>query len=113
MTDKKSLEKNDLALFWDACYWRDCERICGEQSDRMVFGRIAGLAAGGEEQVKTPRIEIHHFVVVIDTIANEFGILVFIFGVTKRTGSVADEINHRNVALCPARDLETLLQLFP
>jgi sodium/potassium-transporting ATPase subunit alpha len=92
MTDENPLETKNLAFFGTLAIDGTATGVVVNTGDRTVFGRIAGLAAGGKEQVTTLQIEIHHFIVVIATIAIMFGILFFIFGVIKGTGIVANVV---------------------
>lgn len=88
MTDENPLETKNLAFFGTLAIDGTATGIVVNTGDRTVFGRIAGLAAGGGEQETTLQKEIHHFIVLIAVIAITLGIIFFIFGLIKKTSPV-------------------------
>jgi sodium/potassium-transporting ATPase subunit alpha len=90
MTDNNPLETKNLAFFGTLAIDGTATGIVVNTGDGTVFGRIAGLTAGGEEQTTTLQREIHHFIVFIGTLAVLVGLGFFIFGLAKKKSIVAN-----------------------
>eukprot|EP00177_Eucheuma_denticulatum_P003015 GFKZ01005420.1.p1 GENE.GFKZ01005420.1~~GFKZ01005420.1.p1 ORF type:complete len:1174 (+),score=236.55 GFKZ01005420.1:425-3946(+) len=84
-TDDNPLETKNLAFFGTLAVDGTCTGIVVNTGDGTVFGRIAGLAAGSTSEVTTLQIDIHHFVVIISSVAIFLGVLFFIIGFIKGT----------------------------
>lgn len=90
MTDENPLETKNLAFFGTLAVDGTATGIVVNTGDRTVFGRIAGLAASGEQQETTMQKEIQHFIILIATIAIALGIIFFIFGAVEGTETVTN-----------------------
>lgn len=84
-TDENPMETNNLAFFGTLAVDGTCTGVVVKTADDTLFGRIAGLAAGAKAEVTTLQIDIHHFIILISSIAIFFGVFFFIFGVIKGT----------------------------
>jgi sodium/potassium-transporting ATPase subunit alpha len=85
MTDENPLESHNLAFFGTLAVDGTASGIVVNTGDRTVFGRIAGLAAGSNNQVTTLGIEIQNFVYIIAAFAISLGLLFFALGFIKST----------------------------
>eukprot|EP00190_Bangiopsis_sp_CCMP1999_P001639 CAMPEP_0198729596 /NCGR_PEP_ID=MMETSP1475-20131203/19920_1 /TAXON_ID= ORGANISM="Unidentified sp., Strain CCMP1999" /NCGR_SAMPLE_ID=MMETSP1475 /ASSEMBLY_ACC=CAM_ASM_001111 /LENGTH=1175 /DNA_ID=CAMNT_0044492289 /DNA_START=147 /DNA_END=3674 /DNA_ORIENTATION=- len=84
-TDENPLETKNLVFFGTHAVEGTARGIVVNTGDRTVFGRIAGLAASSETVRTTLQIEIHHFVVLISSVAITLGILFLVFGFIRST----------------------------
>eukprot|EP00184_Porphyridium_aerugineum_P000649 CAMPEP_0184693328 /NCGR_PEP_ID=MMETSP0313-20130426/1566_1 /TAXON_ID=2792 /ORGANISM="Porphyridium aerugineum, Strain SAG 1380-2" /LENGTH=1171 /DNA_ID=CAMNT_0027151379 /DNA_START=249 /DNA_END=3764 /DNA_ORIENTATION=+ len=84
-TDENPLETKNLAFFGTSAVDGTATAVVVQTGDRTVFGRIAGLAASGGNDITTLEIEIHKFVIGISIYAISMGILFFIIGCAKGT----------------------------
>lgn len=84
-TDDNPLETKNLAFFGTLAVDGTCTGIVVNTGDGTVFGRIAGLAAGSTSEVTTLQIDIHHFVIIVSSVAIFLGVLFFIIGIIKGT----------------------------
>lgn len=84
-TDENPLETNNLAFFGTLAVDGACTGIVVNTGDNTVFGRIAGLALRSTAETTTLQIDVHHFVILISSIAISFGIFFFVFGLAKGT----------------------------
>ena len=84
-TDDNPLETKNLAFFGTLAVDGTCVGIVVNTGDGTVFGRIAGLAAGSSSEVTTLQLDIHHFVIIISSVAISLGVLFFIIGLIKGT----------------------------
>jgi sodium/potassium-transporting ATPase subunit alpha len=73
MTDENPLETHNLAFFGTLAIDGTAVGVVVNTGDRTVFGRIAGLAASGEQQVTTLGREISSFVYIIAFFAISLG----------------------------------------
>lgn len=89
-TDENPLETKNLAFFGTLAVDGTCTGIVVNTGDGTVFGRIAGLAAGSTSEVTTLQIDIHHFVVIISSVAIFLGVLFFIIGFIKGTAVITN-----------------------
>lgn len=90
MTDENPLETKNLAFFGTLAIDGTASGIVVNTGDSTVFGRIAGLAAGGDETETTMQREIHHFIILIATLAISLGIIFFILNFVKGTPIVTN-----------------------
>lgn len=84
-TDENPMETNNLAFFGTLAVDGTCTGVVVKTADDTLFGRIAGLAAGSKAEVTTLQLDIHHFVILISSIAIFFGVFFFCFGLVKKT----------------------------
>lgn len=84
-TDENPLETKNLAFFGTLAVDGTCTGIVVHTGDGTVFGRIAGLAAGSTSEVTTLQLDIHHFVIIISSVAIFLGVLFFVIGFIKST----------------------------
>ena len=105
MTDENPLETKNLAFFGTLAVDGTCSGIVVNTGDRTVFGRIAGLAAGSVSDVTTLQLDIHHFVIIISSVAIFLGILFFIIGLAKGTKIIT------NVVFCIGIIVATFLRV--
>eukprot|EP00184_Porphyridium_aerugineum_P000836 CAMPEP_0184698616 /NCGR_PEP_ID=MMETSP0313-20130426/5172_1 /TAXON_ID=2792 /ORGANISM="Porphyridium aerugineum, Strain SAG 1380-2" /LENGTH=1120 /DNA_ID=CAMNT_0027157581 /DNA_START=172 /DNA_END=3531 /DNA_ORIENTATION=- len=84
-TDENPLETRNLAFFGTLCVDGTATGVVVQTGDRTVFGRIAGLAASGGDDITTLQIEIHKFVVAISIYAISLGLIFFFIGLGKGT----------------------------
>lgn len=91
-TDDNPLETKNLAFFGTLAVDGTCTGIVVNTGDSTVFGRIAGLAAGSTSQVTTLKKDIHHFVLIISSVAIFLGLLFFFFGLAKGTKFITNVV---------------------
>lgn len=91
-TDDNPLETKNLAFFGTLAVDGTCTGIVVNTGDGTVFGRIAGLAAGSTSEVTTLQLDIHHFVLIISSVAIFLGVLFFIIGVIKGTRLITNVV---------------------
>lgn len=89
-TDDNPLETKNLAFFGTLAVDGTCTGIVVNTGDSTVFGRIAGLAAGASSEITTLQVDIHHFVIIISSVAIFLGVLFFIIGFIKGTGVISN-----------------------
>lgn len=89
-TDDNPLETKNLAFFGTLAVDGTCTGIVVNTGDGTVFGRIAGLAAGSSTEVTTLQVDIHHFVIIISSVAIFLGVLFFAIGFIKGTEVIAN-----------------------
>jgi sodium/potassium-transporting ATPase subunit alpha len=90
VTDNNPLETKNLAFFGTLAIDGTATGVVVNTGDGTVFGRIAGLTAGGEEQPTTLQREIHHFIFFIGALAITVGTGFFIFGLVKKADLVTN-----------------------
>ncbi|KAI0565143.1 Na+-ATPase [Gracilaria domingensis] len=91
-TDDNPLETKNLAFFGTLAVDGTCTGIVVNTGDDTVFGRIAGLAAGSVSEVTTLQIDIHHFVIIISSVAIFLGVLFFVIGLIKGTPVITNVV---------------------
>lgn len=91
-TDDNPLETKNLAFFGTLAVDGTCTGVVVNTGDGTVFGRIAGLAAGSTSEVTTLQIDIHHFVVIISSVAIFLGVLFFVIGLIKGTELITNVV---------------------
>ncbi|CAN8067083.1 unnamed protein product [Agarophyton chilense] len=91
-TDENPLETKNLAFFGTLAVDGTCTGIVVNTGDSTVFGRIAGLAAGSVSEVTTLQLDIHHFVIIISSVAIFLGVLFFIIGLIKGTPVITNVV---------------------
>lgn len=91
-TDENPLETKNLAFFGTLAVDGTCTGIVVNTGDSTVFGRIAGLAAGSTAEVTTLQLDIHHFVIIVSSVAIFLGVLFFLIGVGKGTPIIANVV---------------------
>lgn len=84
-TDENPLETNNLVFFGTLAVDGACTGVVVKTGDETVFGRIAGLALRSTAETTTLQVDVHHFVILISSIAIFFGVFFFIFGLAKGT----------------------------
>lgn len=93
-TEENPLETKNLAFFGTLAVDGTCTGVVVNTGDGTVFGRIAGLAAGATSQDTTLQADIHHFVIIISSVAIFLGILFLIINFIKGTEII------RNIVFC-------------
>lgn len=91
-TDENPLETKNLAFFGTLAVDGTCTGIVVNTGDGTVFGRIAGLAAGSTAEVTTLQVDIHHFVIIISSVAIFLGVLFFIIGLIRGTEVISNVV---------------------
>ncbi|PXF41383.1 Sodium/potassium-transporting ATPase subunit alpha-3 [Gracilariopsis chorda] len=91
-TDDNPLETKNLAFFGTLAVDGTCTGVVVNTGDDTVFGRIAGLAAGSVSEVTTLQVDIHHFVIIISSVAIFLGVLFFIIGLIKGTPVITNVV---------------------
>lgn len=91
-TDENPLETKNLAFFGTLAVDGTCTGMVVNTGDGTVFGRIAGLAAGSSSEVTTLQVDIHHFVIIISSVAIFLGVLFFVIGLIKSTQIITNVV---------------------
>ena len=68
-TDNNPLETKNLCFFGTSIVMGSCYGIVVATGDHTVMGRIAALAAGTTNEDSPIAKEIHHFVLIVSTVA--------------------------------------------
>jgi len=79
-TDEKALETKNLAFFGTSVVKGSLWGIAVATGDRTVMGRIAALASTTENDESPIGKEIHHFVLIVSSVAFVLGITFFSVG---------------------------------
>eukprot|EP00002_Diphylleia_rotans_P025318 TRINITY_DN4_c0_g1_i1.p1 TRINITY_DN4_c0_g1~~TRINITY_DN4_c0_g1_i1.p1 ORF type:complete len:1021 (-),score=231.41 TRINITY_DN4_c0_g1_i1:296-3358(-) len=80
MTDENPLETKNLAFYGTLATEGSAIGIVVGTGDRTVIGRIAGLAASTDAEETPIHREIHHFILIITSVAIFLGTSFFIIG---------------------------------
>lgn len=91
-TDENPLETKNLAFFGTLAVDGTATGIVVNTGDDTVFGRIAGLAAGSSSDATTLQRDIHHFVLIISTVAITLGVVFFAIGFIKGTEPITNVV---------------------
>lgn len=79
-TDERPLETKNLAFFGTSVVKGQLYGIVVATGDRTVMGRIAALASGTENEESPIANEIHHFVLIVSSVAFVLGVTFFSVG---------------------------------
>jgi len=89
-TDQNPLETKNLCFFGTLCPRGMCKGVVVNTGDRTVMGRIAGLAAGTDNEQTPINKEILHFVTIVSGVAIFLGITFLIIGFALDTDPITN-----------------------
>jgi sodium/potassium-transporting ATPase subunit alpha len=89
-TDQNPLETKNLCFFGTLCPRGMCKGVVVNTGDRTVMGRIAGLAAGTDNEQTPINKEILHFVTIVSGVAIFLGISFLIIGFALDTDPITN-----------------------